>query len=214
MKRLITVLSATLVIAACDRTTVAPESSVTAPSFAKGGAVVNQTGSFFGSGVLGALTGDATLTRNAEALWLTGQSPDLVEGDAYTVWAAIFENPNACVDGCDGSDLGVRAVQGTISNFGGFVADASGSFSIHLARHDDSRQLLGGLGKGGIDNPYRAEVHFIFRSHGTAETDPQDLAAQTSQVSAFCNLAIPPTPDGCDDQGLIVFLPPGAPGQG
>ena len=179
----------------------------------KGGAVVTQTADIvdLGPGII--TSGRATLTRNAKGLWLTGQSDGLVEGDAYTVWAAIFDNANGCgggPGGCGGGDFGVRQAQATISNFGGFVVDADKDFEIHLSRHDASRQTLGGLGRSGINNTYRAEVHFIFRSHGLAETDPGDLADQTSMVAAFCNLPVV----GCDDQGLAIFLPPGPPGQG
>ncbi len=179
----------------------------------KGGAVVTQPADIvdFGPGII--TSGTATLTRNAKGLWLTGQSDDLVVGDAYTVWAAIFDNPQGCAGGpgaCGGGDFGVRQAQATISNFGGFVVGAAKDFAMHLSRHDASRQTLGGLGRSGIDNTYRAEVHFIFRSHGLAETDPGDLADQTSLVAAFCNLP----GVGCEDQGVAVFVPPGPPGQG
>ncbi len=198
-----------LPLMACDGTTLALDESELTPAFAVGGAEATQGTDMvpFGSGVI--TSGTATLTRNAEGLWLTGNSDDLVVGDAYTIWAAIFDNPVGCEGGpgaCGFADLGRRQAQATLSNFGGFVVDASKDFENHLARHDASRQTLGGAGRSGIDNTYRAEVHLIFRSHGVAEADPDDLADQTSMVGAFCNL-----PDvGCDDQGLAVFLPPSA----
>jgi hypothetical protein len=199
--------------------TASSDSPVVGAAFSasgKGGAVVTQTVDIDPFGVGTITSGTATLTRNAKGLWLTGQSNDLVEGDAYTVWAAIFDNPQGCAGGpgaCGLGDLGVRQAQATISNFGGFVVDDDPedfTFDIHLSRHDASRQTLGGLGRSGIDNPYRAEVHFIFRSHGLAETDPGDLADQTSMVGAFCNLPSV----GCEDQGVAMFSPPGPPGQG
>jgi hypothetical protein len=165
----------------------------------------------FGTAVIS--SGTFTLTRNAKGLTLTGHSDDLVDGDAYTIWAAIFDNPNGCVGGpggCGGGDFGVRQAQATISNFGGFVADGNDIGMIHLSRHDASRQTLDGLGRSGIDNPLRAEVHLIFRSHGLAETNAGDLADQTSQVAAFCNLPAV----GCEDHAAVLFFPPGPPGQG
>ena len=200
-----------LLVAGCDGTAVSPELTDVDPAFARGGATVSQTVSLTGIGGPVDLSGSATLTRNAKGLWLEGNSPDLVDGHAYTVWAAIFDNPHGCDGPCDGTDLDNRSAQATISNFGGFVADASGDFEIHLDRHDASRQTLGGVGRSGVDNPLRAEAHFIFRSHGEAEADPGDLAEQTSMVTAFCNL---PPGTVCEDHGLAVFLPPGAPGQG
>jgi hypothetical protein len=205
------VLAASLAAAVgCQDSTVAPAASELSPSFAAGGAVVTQTVAITGIGGSVDLSGSATLTRNAGGVWLQGSSPELVDGHAYTVWAATFDNPSGCVDGCGGDDLGRPGAQATVSNFGGFVADASGDFELHLDRHDGSRQTLAGLGRSGVDNPMRAEIHIIFRSHGEAETDAADLAQQTSQVAAFCNLPVL----GCDDHGLAIFLPPGAPGQG
>ncbi len=185
----------------------ADELATSALGFAAG-AEVTQTASimedFPGSPIN---EGTATLIRDAAGIWLSGNSPDFVDGDAYTIWGAIFDNPNGCVDGCGADDLNRPSAQATLSNVGGFVADATGDFAIHLARHDASRQTLDGIGRSGIDNPFQAEIHFIFRSHGTAETDPDNLAEQTSTVGAFCNPA-------CQSQGLSIFLPPGAPGQG
>lgn len=196
--------------------TASSDSPVVGAAFSasgKGGAVVTQTVDILDTGPGAITSGTATLTRNAKGLWLTGQSDDLVVGDAYTVWAAIFDNPNGCAGGsgaCGGGDFGVREAQATLSVFGGFVVGAAKDFAIHLSRHDASRQTLVGLGRSGIDNTYRAEVHAIFRSHGVAETDPGDLADQTSMVGAFCNLPVV----GCEDQGVAMFSPPGPPGQG
>ena len=212
---LVALATLVLPLMACGETTVGvDEVEGLTPAFAVGGAALTQEtniGPFEPGAVI--TSGTATLTRDADGLGLTGHSDDLVDGDAYTIWAAIFDNPMGCEGGpgtCGFTDLGRRQAQATISNFGGFVVDASQDFESHLTRHDGSRETLGGAGRSGIDNPYRAEVHLIFRSHGEAETDPGNLADQTSLVGAFCNL-----PDiGCDDQGLAVFLPPGAPGQG
>ena len=208
MKRSFLALTAVLVAFGCSEGPTDPSLDLT-PAFAVGGAVVTeQVG--IGPFVSGAAitSGTATLTRNADGLRLTGHSNDLVEGHAYTIWGAIFDNPKGCEGGpgaCGLSDLGRRQAQATISNFGGFVVDASKDFEAHLARHDASRQTLGGAGRSGVDNPYQAEVHLIFRSHGEAETDPGALADQTSMVGAHCNLPVV----GCDDQGLAIFVPSG-----
>jgi len=185
---------------------VAGESSAAS----NGGADVDQDGLIVPAGTAVINSGTFTLTRSAEGLWLTAHSEDFVVGDAYTIWAAIFDNPHGCVGGpggCNGGDFGVRQAQATISNFGGFVVDGSKDIAVHLGRHDASRQTLGGLGRSGIDNPLRAEVHLIFQSHGLAQEDPDDLAEQTSMVGAQCN----PT---CEDQAAVLFFPPGPPGKG
>lgn len=207
---LLALVGAALLLPACSQeslTSAAGERATTSVGLGSG-AAVTQTASivedFPGSPIN---EGTATLIRTAQGIWLSGNSPDLVAGNAYTVWGAIFDNPSGCVDGCGPDDLTRQSAQARLSNVGGFVADATGDFEVHLARHDESRQTLAGAGRSGIDNPYRAEIHFIIRTHGTAETNPSNLAAQTSLLNAFCN----PT---CQSQGLSVFLPPGAPGQG
>ncbi len=191
-----------LPLAACDGSSLADP----------GGAEVTQSANIgLAPGFTGLFSGTATLVRHAEGLSLSGQSDDFVEGHAYTLWSAIFENPGACVDGCNADDLDLPLVEGAQSNFGGFVANANGTFEVRLARHDDSRETLRGAGRSGIDNPFQAEVHFIFRSHGPAETDPILLAAQTSTLAASCKRNPGP---GCQNQGLVIFASPGAPGQG
>lgn len=61
----------------------------------------------------------------------------------------------------------------------------------------------------GVDNPYRAVVHVIIRSHGVAEADPADLAVQTSTFGGFCNLP------GvvCANVGVAVLPDPPPPGK-
>ncbi|MGH7557500.1 MAG: hypothetical protein ACREMD_06935 [Gemmatimonadota bacterium] len=57
----------------------------------------------------------------------------------------------------------------------------------------------------GVDNTYRAEVHLVLRDHGVAETDPADLAVQTSTFADFCNLPDPPVVGGCKNVAAAVF---------
>ncbi len=204
-----------LPLAGCDGSSLASPVAPDTPTLSAnaGGAVVTQNANIGPAPMpfTGSFSGSATLVRNARGLWLSGQSDDFEEGAAYTIWSAIFENPGACEDNCNPPDLQVPEVQGAQSNFGGFVAGPDGTFEVHLARHDDSRETLQGVGRSGIDNPYQAEIHFIFRSHGPAETDADLLAAQISTLAASCNRNPGP---GCQNQGLVIFGSPGAPGQG
>lgn len=208
---------AAITVAACDGSiTDPPSESLPEAAAAVGGAVVTQQTTMIPDLQGGATTfsGTAILERNANGLSLYAQSGDFIPGDAYTIWVVAYENPSACVGGCDPSDLDRTAVQGTVSNFGGFVADEARTYSGQLARHDDTRQLVAGVGRSGVDNPNQAQLTFVFRSHGEAETDPDKLAAQTSLVVAFCNLPVPEfPPPGCQSQGLANFAAPGAPGR-
>lgn len=215
----IAALAAVVSVAGCQTEGPTAPGDVTAPVAAANSApaLVSSAGIFdefqTGSGI----SGDATLTRSKDGLWLTIDAENLVAGHAHTVWWVIFDNPRGCSDddgdeGCGLGDLGRRSAQVTLVNGNGFVADGAGTsagFETHLARHDvGGRQLLLG-DPSGVDNPLLAEVHVIILSHGEAEEDPADLALQTSTVDGFCNL-----PGGCLDVGVVVFPlapPPGKP---
>lgn len=164
---------------------------------------------FFGTG--SGVAGTATLTRSIDGLSLAIAAENLVTGHAHSVWWAIFDNPEGCKDdGCGVDDLQRRSAQPTLVNGDGFVAAAGvDNFQTHLDRHDvGGREVVLG-DPSGVDNPYRAVVHVIIRSHGVAEADPADLAVQTSTFGGFCNLP------GvvCANVGVAVLPDPPPPGK-
>jgi hypothetical protein len=157
------------------------------------------------------ISGEATLTRTRDGLWVDQDVEGLTAGNAYSVWWAIFDNPRGCDGPCDPSDLGRRQAQASLVNGGGFVAEGSTQFyGSHLSRHDVEGRHVQVGDPSGVDNPYGAEVHVVLRDHGPAETDPANLAVQISTFSEFCNLP----PGICRNVSLAVFLPPDAPGLG
>lgn len=162
-------------------------------------------GEFPGSG--SGISGEATLTRTKDGLSVDQDAEGLTVGNAYSVWWGIFDNPRGCDGACDPSDLSRRQAQPTLVNGGGFVAAGTSiSYQSELARHDvEGRQVQVG-DPSGVDNTYGAEVHLVLRSHGLAETDPADLAIQTSTFNEFCS--------PCANVSSVVFAPPHAPGQG
>ncbi|HKY61428.1 MAG TPA: hypothetical protein VJP59_10500 [Gemmatimonadota bacterium] len=154
------------------------------------------------------ISGEAILTRTKDGLSVDQDVEGLISGHAYSVWWAIFDNPQGCVDACDPSDLGVRQAQGSLINGGGFVAAGTTQFyTSDLARHDvEGRQVwVGDL--SGVDNTYGAEVHVVLRGHGPAVMDPADQAVQTSTFNGFCNPV-------CANVSVAPFSAPEAPGQG
>jgi hypothetical protein len=161
------------------------------------------------------LSGSTTLTRSSQGLWADIEVDGLTDGYAYSVWWAVFDNPQGCDAPCDATDLrGTRQAQGSLVNGGGFVADGStASHQSHLARHDVEGKSVEAGDPSGIDNTYGAEVHLVIRSHGLAETDPEDLAVQTGTFGTFCNLPDPPVVGGCLNVGASMFSSPGTPGQ-
>jgi hypothetical protein len=164
------------------------------------------------------LAGTVTLTRSSQGLEADIEvTAGLTTGNAYSVWWAIFDNPQGCdANGCDSFDLrNIRQAQGSLVNGGGFVAGGGPVFhQTDLTRHDVEGKSVEVGDPSGVDNPYGAEVHLVLRSHGEAEADPADLAVQTGTFGVFCNLPDPPVVGGCLNVAAAMFAPPGPPGQG
>lgn len=183
------------------------------------------------------IDGEAWLTRTKDGIWLELEAfGDAIEPmDAFTIWAVIFNNPEGCLDGCGADDLFRASAGAMVLNFGGGVdedGDAeleTSEMEAHLERGStEGKQVLVSPdfppGRSmGVKNPWKVEVHVILRNHGLKENNPDDLDDQTSMVGAFCNLpdardtdtpGPPPVFDGCADQGIAVFGPVTAPGQG
>ncbi|MGH7502283.1 MAG: hypothetical protein ACREL7_11055 [Longimicrobiales bacterium] len=203
------------VLAACERLdSVGPAADVEAPdpAFAVGGAspvIVANLGIADIAGL--GLSGQVTLTRSTQGLWADLAVDGLLPGYAYSVWWAIFNNPQGCDGPCTSFDLrNIVQAQGSLVNGGGFVGTgATVVHTTHLARHDPEGNSVEAGDPRGIRNPYGAEVHLVIRSHGPAEADPDDLLAQISTFAQFCNL-----PNvGCQNVGASPFAPPGSPGR-
>ncbi len=164
------------------------------------------------------ISGLATLTRTKDGLSVDQSFSGLTAGKAYTIWWAIFDNPRGCDGPCDPSDLSRRQAQPSLVNGGGFMATGtSASYSSEMARHDVGGSQVWVGDASGVDNPYGAEVHLVLRDHGVAETDPGDLALQTSTFQEKCNLPDGPDPGtetDCANATAAVFARPDAPGQG
>jgi len=160
----------------------------------------------------GDMVGTAQLSRTAEGVNVTINTTALTPGAAYTIWWIIFNNPSACDPaGCGLADLGTAAVEGSVMNATGRVADATGNatFSAFLPvgfmhtepASGNGRQLLG----PGLQNPTGAVIHVVIRCHGLWSGNIE----QISTVAGDCLNAASPT--GCYDAQVIVFPLPAAP---
>lgn len=104
------------------------------------------------------------------------------EGNPYTLWIVVFNNPEACEGGCDGSDLGNANVGGSVFNGGGAIVGPGGSlnpngkpagggavkidFNIPAHALPDGLFLLVGDPAGLYEgNGYDAEVHLVIDRH-------------------------------------------------
>ena len=157
----------------------------------------------------GDMVGTAELNRTAEGVNVTIDTTMLTAGAAYGIWWIIFNNPGACTPlGCgnDGADFGNPAVEASIMNATGRVADANGNatFSAFLPvgfMHTEPasgniRQLLG----PGLQNVQGAEIHVVVRDHGLSTGDIEQL----STLLGDCNTS---GPTGCFDAQFAVFQP-------
>lgn len=139
------------------------------------------------------VVGHAKLVRSSNGARIEIKTTELGEDVAYTVWWIIFNNPEECDDdGCNATDFGNPKVEASVLYATGRVADAEwdgkGTFRaflpvglVLLNRTPDQdgreRQRLG----PGLQNPWKAEIHFIIRCHGLASTG----AALIEQIGTF-----------------------------
>lgn len=127
---------------------------------------------------------------------------DLVPGNAYSIWIAVFNNPWHCSDPCGLDDLpGVNPdadprVHPSVFYGGGFLADAAGSanVSLKLVPGRTSRELFAATKNYGLERLWGTHIHVVLRSHGPAldPTNPADaaigsVAQQIGTASAACN---------------------------
>lgn len=146
----------------------------------------------------------AKLTRYEDSVRIRVITTELPEG-AYTTWWVVFNDPSACSDvpvaGCDGSDLGIPAVNATVFFASGGVVGSNGvgEFRAHLEEGEvptGAGQLAlpnGGLGMVDVEV---AEVHMVIKYHGHA--NPLIVDRQTSSIYGGCmgGPGQPPDPIG------------------
>jgi len=154
----------------------------------------------------GDVVGTAALNRTAAGVTLTADTTLLDAGSAYTLWWIIFNNPAACDPaGCSDADFGTAAVEASVMNATGRVADTNGNatFSAFLPvgyvhtnpSSLNGRQLFG----PGLQNAAGAEIHVVIRCHGPWSGNIE----QISTVAGDCLNAA--SPSGCFDAQAIVF---------
>lgn len=140
-------------------------------------------------------------------------------GYAYTVWWVIFNNPAACIDGCNGEDLGNPKVRGAVfyGNGGISASDGMGGGVINI----DVATTAGGIPEGTFrlddvlpepvffrrglarGNGMRAEIHLVVDEHlGPAKDGTQ------SWVPDLTTTDFPGIPVlGASNHRAVVFPP-------
>jgi hypothetical protein len=140
----------------------------------------------------GAVTPSAgsTLFRNQDGVFFSFYTSGLTNGDAVTVWMAVFNNPEFCATSpCTAADFANPAVNGTLLNTGGAVIGPDGSARFGAFRAvGDTTGARPDTGTGnGLVKPLSAEIHLVTRSHGPANLmNPMVLAEQLTTFNGGC----------------------------
>jgi hypothetical protein len=153
-------------------------------------------------------TGAVRLNRTRNELWGSVHVTDLDPNSAFTIWAAIFNRPEACITNpagpvhCGMADLLAmpNPARASAFNVGAFVTGSvpgTANVSVHIrsgAPPDGAFILFGegGLNDNGVrpgiheGNGFGAEVHLVIRAHGPI------IAAMISDQLSKLNGGCPP----------------------
>jgi hypothetical protein len=157
-------------------------------------------------GSIDTATGAVRLTRTRNELWASVHVTDLDPNSAFTIWAVIFNRPEACTTNpagpvhCSATDLAAvpNPARASAFNVGAFVTgfgNGTANVSVHIrsgAPPDGAFVLFGqgGLNDNGVSpglhegNGFGAEVHLIIRTHGVII--PGAITAQLSVLNGGC----------------------------
>ena len=145
--------------------------------------------------------GSSNLTLRNNGVSFSIKSTQLIPGNAYTLWMAVFNNPEECGnDGCGAADLGNPDVQGDVLYSAGSLSGGTGkaTFAGNRNAGDNSGSLFGPDAPGIIDT-HKAEIHFVIRDHGPKI--PGAIREQISTVGGGCDV------NACNDVQFSVHLP-------
>jgi hypothetical protein len=129
----------------------------------------------------------AKLTRGDGMVWIRVNTTELPPG-AYTNWWIIFNNPAACSEGCDGADLGIPAVMGSVFFATGGIVGTNGVGHFRpppLEENEISPNPLQHLFGPGLLSAQDAEIHYVIRYHGPAGAGDL-LDEQISTINGGC----------------------------
>ncbi len=137
---------------------------------------------------------------------LTALAPAHAGGrEAITLWWVIFNNPEACTDGCGEDDLLDPEVAASVVYASGQLAKAKGKVQLVASLNEQSRrfadELLGGPG---LIDAEKAEIHIVVRSHGRRIS-----GKELEQITRFLDPGCQDLggPNVCEDIQFAVHLP-------
>jgi hypothetical protein len=122
-----------------------------------------------GLGKSGPVAGaSAQLVRNDNGIAYRLDTTGLEEGNAYTLWLVVVNNPSACLaTPCAAPEIiNNPATDSQVRFAAGHVAGASGSGTF--AGHVSEGPLSGWLSDGSLEDSRGAEIHLVVNDHGPA----------------------------------------------
>ena len=171
------------------------------------------------------VNGDSsTLARTKDRISATFQTSDLQEGNAYTMWWVIFNNPEECehpvpgITSCGEGDVfgkpfGETPVQVSVQYAAGNIVSQTGIISLGADLNVGDLPTQPGqlvFGPGLIDAK-KAEIHLVVRDHGPYI--PGMVEAQLTTFGGACTAATDPTgigpvgPNECADVQFAAHVP-------
>lgn len=142
--------------------------------------------------------GEATLRRDGNGVTLRAHM-EAETGEAFTVWSAVFNNPDECAASpCALGDLGDPDVEANVIRITGGIAGGTGLSVAGRLQEGDASE---GLFPGGppLMDATKAEIHFIYRSHG--QKVPGQIDDQIMTVGGAC------ATNTCMDVAFSIHLP-------
>jgi hypothetical protein len=122
-----------------------------------------------GLGKSGTVAGaSAQIVRNENGIAYRLNTTGLEEGNAYTLWLVVINNPAACVSTpCAAPEIiNNPATDSQVRFAAGHVAGASGNGT--LAGHVSEGALSGWLPDRSLEDARGAEIHLVVNDHGPA----------------------------------------------
>ncbi len=152
-----------------------------------------------------------SIQRSADSIRVATHARQLQPGHAYTVWLAIFNDPELCADGCGEGDLG-NGNSSVIWSGAGGVANGGGNLNVsgYLTENNPQgyQQLLTDLGApdGGFVDAEGAEIHFVVRDHGPVTGNPDQLTSFEGDCTAGSSFGLGSGTYECTDVQFSIHM--------
>lgn len=121
-----------------------------------------------GLGKSGPVAGaSAQIVRNDNGIGYRLNTTGLEEGNAYTLWLVVINNPSICAaDPCSAAEIFNPASRSQVRFAAGHVAGAAGNGTF--AGHVSVGPLSGWLPNGSLEDARAADIHLVVNDHGPA----------------------------------------------